>query len=343
VNDLNIQTVITPEKFPQPSLFRYFIAYLLLLSGVITGCSTSPLSGDPVPRTGDEIVIAGQFIHSQTPVTLWTDPGGYDAYRLHRHFDPDRIAPRDAPERTARFGSFRLGLDPELHSQVRRAGWQLVDLAQVIDRVVLHFDACGTSSRCFYILHDIRGLSCHFLLDLDGTVYQTLDLKERAWHAGSANDTSVGIEIAHIGTSGTVEGADLWYIEGSDGIQVDPEKLVGESVEGFEARPTRAGIFSGTIHDRLYFQRDFTEAQYLALEKLLVTLCRVLPGIRPDAPRGPDGKVLEGMLPESDAPGDRPGIVGHWHVSEQKNDPGPAFDWDRIEEALEKAGVTDDS
>ena len=39
-------------------------------------------------------------------------------------------------------------------------------------------------------------LSCHFLIDVCGTVYQTLDVVERAWHATSANDSSVGVELA---------------------------------------------------------------------------------------------------------------------------------------------------
>ncbi|MEM9559092.1 MAG: N-acetylmuramoyl-L-alanine amidase, partial [Planctomycetota bacterium] len=34
---------------------------------------------------------------------------------------------------------------------------------------------------------------------VDGTIYQTLDVTERAWHATKANSRSVGIEIAQIG------------------------------------------------------------------------------------------------------------------------------------------------
>ena len=37
------------------------------------------------------------------------------------------------------------------------------------------------------------------MLDVDGTIYQSLDLKERAWHATNANSRSIGIEIANIG------------------------------------------------------------------------------------------------------------------------------------------------
>ena len=34
------------------------------------------------------------------------------------------------------------------------------------------------------------------MLDVDGTIYQTLDVKERAWHATTSNTRAVGIEIA---------------------------------------------------------------------------------------------------------------------------------------------------
>ena len=48
-------------------------------------------------------------------------------------------------------------------------------LQQVVDQFVIHFDVCGTSRRCFEVLQDKRGLSVHFMLDIDGTIYQTLD------------------------------------------------------------------------------------------------------------------------------------------------------------------------
>lgn len=105
------------------------------------------------------------------------------------------------------------------------------DLARVqglVDQFVIHYDACGTSRRCFEVLHDERGLSCHFLLDLDGTIYQTLDLRERAWHATIANSRSVGIEIAHIGAFRPEGPSPLgsWYVAGAGGalrIQPPPE------------------------------------------------------------------------------------------------------------------------
>src|SRR4051794_37667920 len=44
--------------------------------------------GERLERPGDEIVVCGQLFHTTAPVVLWTDPGGYDAYRVERRFVP---------------------------------------------------------------------------------------------------------------------------------------------------------------------------------------------------------------------------------------------------------------
>src|SRR6188474_759789 len=62
---------------------------LLALAFVVTGCATKPPRvGMQVPRKGDEIMVAGQLFHTGAPVVLWTDPGGYDAYRTEKRFVP---------------------------------------------------------------------------------------------------------------------------------------------------------------------------------------------------------------------------------------------------------------
>src|SRR6187549_2950580 len=58
------------------------IAILLAVSG----CATATKVGSFVPRKGDEIVVAGKYVHTGASVVLWTDPGGYDAYRVERRF-----------------------------------------------------------------------------------------------------------------------------------------------------------------------------------------------------------------------------------------------------------------
>ena len=55
---------------------------------LFAGCQTAPKPGAFEHRTGDEIVVAGRFVHTGTPVVLWMDSGGYDAYRVERRFSP---------------------------------------------------------------------------------------------------------------------------------------------------------------------------------------------------------------------------------------------------------------
>ncbi len=43
--------------------------------------------GEKLQRSGQEIVACGQFFDIGTPVVLWMDPGGYDAYRTELRSD----------------------------------------------------------------------------------------------------------------------------------------------------------------------------------------------------------------------------------------------------------------
>ena len=74
---------------------------------------------------------------------------------------------------------------------------------------------------------------------------------------------------------------------------------------------------------------DLTPQQYDSLIKLTATLCTVLPKIKCDYPRDANGKLITHVL--SDEEYDHyQGVLGHYHVQENKQDPGPAFQWDRV-------------
>jgi len=290
--------------------------------------------GEPLRRRGDEIVVCGQLVHSGAPVVLWLDPGGYDAYRAECHFDPDQAMPTNpVSSAPTRYGSFRRHLPEDVAQQVRSEGWSLPLLTEWVDQFVIHYDACGTSRRCFQVLHDLRGLSVHFMLDLDGTIYQTLDLKERAWHAGTANDRSIGIEIANIGAYADTQTLDQWYARDARGRTYVrfPEALAepGLRIPDFVARPAGNDLICGEINGRRLYQYDLTDAQYESLIKLTATLCRVLPGITAEYPRDNDGRLRTSVLTPEELE-DYSGLLGHFHVTSEKVDPGPAFDWDRL-------------
>lgn len=308
---------------------------LLIIAGCAAGPPPSLAVGDRLERRGDEIVIAGQFFHTGTPVVLWLDPGGYDAYRAHCWSDPEQILPRspaagcDTPHRHS-LG--RPGLDTSADTAAVRAA---------VRQFVLHYDVAGSARRCFYILHDVRGLSVHFLLDVDGTIYQTLDLKERARHAGPSNDVSVGVEIAHPGY--LTPSSASQYSSDSLGVRYLPPPTLGSTGvrrQDFVARPRRPEPITGSIHGQPLEQYDFTAEQYQALAHLALCLERTL-GIPARAPRDAAAQVETGLLDETRLAG-YAGLLGHWHVSRSKVDPGPAFDWDHLQRLVSALGGADE-
>src|SRR6266496_1768290 len=307
-----------------------------------TGCQGLPRPGTFAPRKGDELVAAGQFVHTGTPVVLWMDPGGYDAYRVERRFsaydesswETSKVAVKTLATPN-RYGLRRSVLSVEEVERVQGGGWDLPLLRDKVDQFVIHFDANGTSRQCFKVLQDVRGLSVHFMLDLDGTIYQTLDLKERAWHATSSNSRSIGIEIANVGAYPPADQGPLqeWYQRDEQGRvrAVVPARL-GESgirTPGFVARPARPEPVIGTIQGQELVQYDLTPQQYQALVKLTATLCKVFPRIKCDYPRDVSGKVLPHKLPDDQLERYQ-GILGHYHIQTNKVDPGPAFQWDLV-------------
>src|SRR5579862_7016785 len=85
---------------------------VVMLVCTVTGCTpehrvveTTPqirhFPGEKLQRSGDEIVVCGQFFHTGTPVVTWMDPGGYDAYRVEARFAPfDKAAWPDCCKET---------------------------------------------------------------------------------------------------------------------------------------------------------------------------------------------------------------------------------------------------
>jgi N-acetylmuramoyl-L-alanine amidase len=219
--------------------------------------------------------------------------------------------------------------------KVRGGGWDLPLLQDVVDQFVMHYDVCGTSEKCFNVLHDHRGLSVHFMLDIDGTIYQTLDLKERAWHATISNSRSIGIEIASIGAYTEKKKAtlDKWYHTDVDGVvHLAPPRTISSiaiRTKPFFGHPARPQLIKGNIQGVDLYQYDFTPQQYDSLIKLTATLCKVFPKIECRYPQDENCKLIPKMLPEKEWQ-DFHGVLGHYHVQLNKTDPGPAFDWEKV-------------
>lgn len=295
------------------------------LVGIVVAVAAAAVAlgpGEPAVSAarGESIVVAGKRVSIGTRVVLWDEPPRFDAYARRRHDRPDVVLPErpapgcDTPDRIG-----------------KRAGVESADdLRRAVQQFVIHYDEAWTARNCFHVLQDIRGLSVHFLLDQDGTIYQTCDLLERCRHARTANDRSVGVEIAHPGAlTDAIAGR---YKRDARGLFLDLPDRFGESpflTRGFVPRPARTEPVRGKIHGKEIAQYDFTDEQYEALARLAAGLSRALPRVELEAPRDGEGRVRTGVLSEEEA-GEFEGLVGHYHLQTDKTDPGPAFDWERV-------------
>jgi len=118
--------------------------------------------GQTMCRDDNHIVHNGGFIDIDWPkVVLWDDPDGF--------------ASRD-------------GTYYDYSGKEDRKPTMFVN----------HWDVCLSSESCAKVLNR-RGVSVHFLIDNDGTIYQMLDTQHAAWHAGHThgNKKGIGVEISN--------------------------------------------------------------------------------------------------------------------------------------------------
>lgn len=79
---------------------------------------------------------------------------------------------------------------------------------QIVDMLVLHYTGMKTAQEALDRLCDPTAkVSAHYVVDEDGSIYNLVDEKNRAWHAGvsswrgntNINQRSIGIEIVNPG------------------------------------------------------------------------------------------------------------------------------------------------
>jgi uncharacterized protein YeaC (DUF1315 family) len=169
------------------------------------------------------------------------------------------------------------------------------DSPRDITMFVNHWDVCLSSRRCQKVLN-ARGISVHFLIDNDGTIYQTMDMNDIAWHAGSRewNNCSIGVEI----TNAFELKYQDWYVR-----------------NGFGERPIWESMVHGqTVGPHL----GFYDVQIQALKKLwkAVHMCTRIRWQTPLDGAGfmwPTRHAITSM-------GEFHGFVNHFHLKRSKID-----------------------
>jgi len=157
-----------------------------------------------------------------------------------------------------------------------------------INMLVVHFDVCLSSKSCFDVLKQ-RKISVPFLIDNDGSIYQTLDTQHIAWHAAGVNTNSVGVEISN-----------AFYTK----FQNSYEKM------GLIPRPV---ISDSIVHgQKLDPHLGFYDIQIQALKALCKALNRGL-GVKLQSPESTTvvAEVVDGSYQ---------GIIHHYQVTKNKID-----------------------
>lgn len=156
---------------------------------------------------------------------------------------------------------------------------------------VTHWDVTLSSSRCARILNE-RGISVHFCIDNDGTIYQLVDMNNAAWHAGNRaiNHNSIGVEI-------------------SDGYNLRWQSWYEDN--GFGPRPIMKDVY---CHGRkLDPFLGFYPIQLQALTALYSAISEIfnIPLVAPAVENGVDPAVKNNTFS---------GFCSHYHITTNKID-----------------------
>jgi len=165
-----------------------------------------------------------------------------------------------------------------------------------IDTFVNHWDVCLSSESCAKVLNK-RGVSVHFCIDNDGTIYQMVDMNHACWHAGNrkVNLSSIGVEISNAYYTKYQD----WYVK-----------------HGFGERPLVEGA---SVHGRSMKPfLDFYPVQIEAL-KALWEACHNAFDIPYKCPLDTDGNTLM-KVSTSVAAARFKGFTSHYHVTRNKID-----------------------
>jgi len=157
---------------------------------------------------------------------------------------------------------------------------------------VVHWDAALSSKSCYDILKK-RNLSVHFMIDNDGTIFQSVMTQHIAQHAGSVNYNSIGVEI-------------------SNAVELKYQKYYTKTPYG--ARPILNNV---TVHKKNYGNiLDFYQVQKDALKALIKSVCNFY-NIPLKVPVDNNGKYITTFHKPAFV-GDFSGVVCHFHVDPSK-------------------------
>jgi hypothetical protein len=109
----------------------------------------------------------------------------------------------------------------------------------LINTVVLHHTGGDFGPSLNWLINPNSGVSCHYLIDRDGSIYELVDEARESWHAGyslhkgreNVNDFSIGIELVNDG----------------DGVEPYPQRLQDALVWLLNDIKARRGVIRSDV------------------------------------------------------------------------------------------------
>jgi N-acetyl-anhydromuramyl-L-alanine amidase AmpD len=263
-----------------------------------------------VIRPSGRIIIGGQEFPTEAPVVNYRQPPFWDSRSQMCMVTATDTSPKCTTKAAGQqipYGKMPAGYEtltqrynfrPALKQYGENPPYEAAKA--VIKQFVIHHDGCATADMCWSVLQNERGLSCHFLCDNDGTIYQTLDLALMGYHAGPWNLSSIGVELCNRGDA-----------------RAEPTYYSKKGVN----RPRKAC----KVNNHTIDSYNFTDAQYEAMHKLSRALLRLLPNLPAEYPQSSPGVQTWDTMPFAASFGFS-GYIGHYHLTDRKWDPGP-FDF----------------
>jgi len=245
------------------------------------------------------IVLAGNAFDIGTRVFSWWEPKGFSQY------DENRAEIRDPKTK-------------KIVKVISGRRYSKRDVSKIHQVLVHHSGGDRKNPQVMRnVLHNERGLSVQFAIEDDGRIYQFLDAVECAWHAGSNNKQSIGVECC------------LFPAVAQDPDFYSPENCLKTGNLPHEIKPQ---ALQGVR--RLVFQMPDPQVDavcrwaaglWVALGVLGNTLLP-FPLFPRDEEEQISRKYFAGHL-------DHVGLIGHLHCNEQKWDPA-GFPFESAEEKI---------
>jgi N-acetyl-anhydromuramyl-L-alanine amidase AmpD len=164
-----------------------------------------------------------------------------------------------------------------------------------VDLGVVHWTGSENDIPTLFRTLDTRELGVEFAIDKAGVIWQFCDpALIDTFDAGVVNPRSWGVEVVCYGHR------KLFSLRNPD-----------------SARPT----YNCRLHGKTFKAAEFNHAQLQALHALCNAMATAFPSMPRQVPVGPDRLVLNRAM-RPDELRDYRGVVGHFHITNKKVDPG---------------------